>query len=226
MNDLSTIITRNNGDTELTYALYNAAGNDMEISNSDITVTNNSSTYHTHGLIYNANNLTITGSTISLSGIYNQEVVYNDGSATTTVSSSDLSITSPEYNIYGIYNPSGTVTMTSGSVAASDTGNRTAYGVYTNTGSVTFGEAEPTTSPDYGQPTAHVDNTNPSILATGGGNSTGVYFGNGHVYFYDGILTGTGAAINKDPSVIEHLWKTKSGTDANNRHYMIQEFAQ
>jgi len=226
MNDLTAVITRSASDENLDYALYNAAGNDMEISNSDISYTNNRRTYGSHGLVYNANNLTISGSVLNFDGDYTNYIIYNNGSATTTISGSDLSITSPEYDIYGIYNPSGTVTITSGSVTASDTGNRTAYGVYTNTGSITFGEAEPTTSPDYGQPTAHVDNTNPSILATGGGNSTGVYFGNGHVYFYDGILTGTGSAINKDPSVIEHLWKTKSGTDANNRHYMIQEFAQ
>lgn len=226
MNSLTATITRSSSDENIDYALYNAAGNDMEISNSNISFTNNRSTYGTHGLIYNANNLTITGSTINLDGNYTNYIINNSGSATTTISGSDLSITSPEYNIYGIYSPSGTVLMASGSVTASNTGNRPAYGVYTSDGSITFGEAEPATSPDYGQPTAHVDNTNPSILATGNSNSTGVYFGNGHVYFYDGILTGTGAAINKDPSVIEHLWKTKSGTDANNRHYMIQEFAQ
>ena len=114
--------------------------------------------------------------------------------------------------------------MPTGSIAV--TNYRYSTGINNESGVVTLGVAEPTSSPDRGQPTAHVDNTNPSIRATGATSGTAISFDTGQVYFYDGIATGSSAAINKDPSVIEYLWRVKYGTDGDGYKYIIQEYAQ
>ncbi len=154
-------------------------------------------------------------------------IIYNHASTSTaTVADSDLSLTSTagRWSGTGIYNTSGTVTMPTGSIAV--TNYRYSTGINNESGIVTLGVAEPTSSPDRGQATAHVDNTNPSIRAIGSSTSTAITFNTGQVYFYDGIATGSTSAINKDPSVIEYLWRVKYGTDGDGYHYMIQEYAQ
>jgi len=154
-------------------------------------------------------------------------IIYNHaGTSTATIADSDLSLISPDgrWSGTGIYNPSGTVTMPTGSITISNYNYAT--GISNGSGVVTLGVAEPTSSPDRGQATAHVDNTNPSIRAIGASTGTAITFDTGQVYFYDGIATGSTSAINKDPSVIEYLWRAKYGTDGDGYHYMIQEFAQ
>ena len=204
-----------------TFITNNSTSGTLTLDNFQADYTRNSSSGN---MIYNKGTATISNSTMTQHGGYT--IIYNDGGSVSTAAT-NLTYAYNDYSweASGVRMTSGTFSMTTGSISVTNL-NRTAYGIYSDSGIVTLGVAEPGDSADYGQPTAHVDNTNPSISAIGTYYGQGIYFSNGQVYFYDGISTGSSSAIDKDPSVIEYLWRAKYGTDGDGYHYMIQEYAQ
>lgn len=126
---------------------------------------------------------------------------------------------------YGIYNPTGSTTIENGTVDAY--GMSTTYGIWNTSGNVTVGVPEPTDSVNYGGEHADVSTTNPAINAiTSANNGTGIAIKNdtGKVFFYDGKLTGSSAAMPENPSGVEYLYEPKDYTDEDGRHYRILEW--
>lgn len=215
-----------NGHSPLDTFITVGASDTLTIDSSNISVTGVGS-YGVGGRTINSAGTVNIANSTTISQTNGQHIIYNNASTSVlTIADSNLSLntTSGYVSGVGIDNPSGTVTMPTGSITISN--YRYATGINSGSGVVTLGVAEPSDSPDRGQATAHVDNTNPSIRAIGTINGTGISFDSGQVYFYDGIATGTTTAINKDPSVIEYLWRVKYDTDGDGYHYMIQEYAQ
>jgi len=210
----TTNILTNNGTASL-------VGTTLSIDNSGIT-----QAWVEARTIYNTSTLNITqNSNISIiwasSGWSNTIRTIHSNGGTVTIADSDIVLTGGSNDtIHTIYNPTGTTNVLSGDIRCTSTNLCT--GIATDTGTITLGEAEPSDSQDWGQPTAHVSTTNPAIYST----HTGVSFGNGHVNFYDGVIAGKNTAINKDPSVVEYLWHVISGTDADNYKYIILQYMQ
>ena len=185
-----------------------------------------SATYHARTL-YNNGSLTTSSNTVlthnlapnggSISG--NSSAVYNDGGGTIEADDTSfiLDSTTASSNgsgCYGIYNPSGTVTMRTGTIRI--LGKSTAYGIWNDTGTVTIGVPEPTTSPHYGRDTADVSLTNPNIQAVGTRTGIGVKnAGGGKVYYYDGKISGSTAALPEKPAGTEYLYEVCKETDTS-----------
>ena len=153
--------------------------------------------------------------------------LYNDGGTVTSSKSSYiLDASAADYTTryyYGIYNPTGTITLTSGTVKA--TGKiGAAYGIWNDSGTVTIGVPEPTTSQNYGRDTADVSTTNPDIKAIGTNTGIGVKNNTGKVYYYDGKITGSTAAMPEKPAGVEYLYEPKDYQDSNGYQYRILEW--
>jgi hypothetical protein len=100
-----------------------------------------------------------------------------------------------------------------------------AYGINNTSGTITLGDAEPSTSPNYGTANADVSTTDPSILAVGANNGTAIANDSGIVNFYDGIIKGSHVSTNKAVNSTEHLYETRAEyTDENGYKYRILEF--
>ena len=143
-----------------------------------------------------------------VSSIYNDNgtIIAEDSDiiADTTQSHSD------DRQTHGIYNPSGNVTIKSGSVQAY--GSAYSYGILNNTGNITLGVPEPQTSQHYGRDTADVSTTAPAITAidtrtSGTRTGIGVKNSTGKVYFYDGKVAGSTAALPEEPAGTEYLYE-------------------
>ena len=115
----------------------------------------------------------------------------------------------------GIYNRSGSITLLSGDIDVNSVQN--AYGIYIEDGEVTLGEAEPTSSPNYGGEHANVSTTDPNIKAIGTEQGIGVYKATGRFIYYDGKITGSTFAIprNDITTLVEHLYEPTFHTDEN-----------
>lgn len=157
----------------------------------------------------------ITTSSKSATGIHNTGTVnYNSGS---------ISVEHSTNTSYAIYNTTenAQVSILSGDLSASGT---TAYGIYIDNGEVTLGEAEPTTSPNYGTANADVSTTAPAITAIGSQTGIGIKKNVGKFNYYDGIITGSTEAKPELPTKIEYLYEAKNYTDDNNHQYCILEY--
>lgn len=157
----------------------------------------------------------ITTSSRSATGIHNTGTVnYNSGS---------ISVEHSTNTSYAIYNTTenAQVSILSGDLSASGT---TAYGIYIDNGEVTLGEAEPTTSPNYGTANANVSTTAPAITAIGSQTGIGIKKNVGKFNYYDGIITGSTEAKPELPTKIEYLYEAKNYTDDNNHQYCILEY--
>ena len=152
--------------------------------------------------------------------------IYNDGTLITSDSHFIANTTSTRNNqrsTFGIYNASGTATITSGSVQTSSIHH--SYGIYNDTGVVTLGVPEDPSSQDYGRATADVSTTNPDIRAIGTSSGIGVKNANGgKVYYYDGKITGSTAAMPENPAGLEYMYEPKDYTDENGYQFRILEW--
>ena len=168
--------------------------------------------------IYTSGTLNYNSGTLSVSRS-NGYGIYTDG-GTTTVTSGTVSVLG-NANTYGFYANQGSTTIYDGSI--SSTGG-TAYGAYIANGSITMGEAEPTTSPNYGTENASVSTTNPNITAIGTATGIGLQQVNGVFNYYDGKITGSTNAKPVLPTKIEYLYEAKNFTDGDGYEYCILKF--
>ena len=121
-----------------------------------------------------------------------------------------------------ILNVSDGLSFISGSVNISD---KNAYAVYNDAGVVTLGVPEDPSSQDYGRATADVSTTNPDIRAIGTSSGIGVKNVNGgKVYYYDGKITGSTAAMPENPAGLEYMYESKDYTDENGYQFRILEW--
>ena len=140
--------------------------------------------------------------------------IYNDGGSVSLSNGSISLIVNNvnrdySFNTYGVYSPTGNVTIDSGTIAA--TGRGYVYGIYTDTGNITIGVPEPTSSPHYGDADADVKINIPTIqaISTATGSSYKIGVGvknngsNGKVYYYDGRIAGSSAALPENPTETE-----------------------
>ena len=119
--------------------------------------------------------------------------------------------------------PTGDVTIKDGSVQVQ--GKTHAYGIYNNDGSVTIGEPIDPLSPDYGRDTDKVSKTNPDIKATGSTTGVGVKNNTGRIYYYDGKITGSTAAMPERPAGVEYLYEPKDYIEENTGyHFRVLEW--
>ena len=113
------------------------------------------------------------------------------------------------YSFYAIYSPTGSFTIESGSIYATAKGKT--YGIYTDTGNITIGVPEPEDSGHHGDADADVKINNPNIqaISTATNNSYKLGVGvknngsNGKVYYYDGRVAGSTAAMPEEPTKTE-----------------------
>jgi hypothetical protein len=156
----------------------------------------------------------------------NTYALYNTGTASfidshITFDPTNLTANYSPYSAYGIYNTSGTVGFESGSIYVP---NKTAYGIYNETGYITLGVPEQP-GPTYGKEDADVSTTNPDIKAIGSSSGIGIKNASGgKVYYYDGRITGSTAAMPENPSGTEYMFDPKDYLDENNYHYRILEW--
>jgi len=152
--------------------------------------------------------------------------LYNDGGTVTAIKTTFLADSTNSrghsYNNYAIFNPTGVITINSGTVHA--LGKTYAYGIWNDSGTVTIGIPEPTNSPNYGRDTADVSTTNPDIKAIGTNTGIGVKNNTGKVYYYDGKITGSTAAMPEKPAGVEYLYEPKDYQDSNGYQYRILEW--
>ncbi len=214
--------------SDLTLILNNPLGSDytsvikntstLNISDSNITCDYISSSVSANvSTINNSGNATYTNTNITASPAptndYNSYPstygVYNTG--TFNYVSGDI-LVDRKNNSYAFYNNGGTATILSGNLKATG-GN--AYGIYVNGGTVTLGEAEPDSSPDYGQATAHVSTTDPHVEGVGSTTGIGVKLASGYFNFYDGYLLGSTNAKPDTASNVEYQYEAITGTDSN-----------
>jgi hypothetical protein len=87
-----------------------------------------------------------------------------------------------------------------------------------------MGEAEPTTSPNYGTANADVSIIAPSVTAIGTNTGIGVKKTEGEFNYYDGIITGNTNAKPELPTKIEYLYQAINHTDGDGYEYCILEF--
>ena len=155
-----------------------------------------------------------------------------------TIRNANIKIKGPGYQKTGITN-TGTMTFESGTVELSDESSLTAisnsgdltilsgnittdgYGdAIRNSNNLTLGEAEDSSSPNYGLDTANVSTTDPYIYASYGNGIKNT----GKLYFYDGKIIGSEASITKEPAGVEYLYEAIEHTDENNYHYRVLEW--
>ena len=158
--------------------------------------------------------------------------LYNDGgtviSSGTTYEANGITSMSRRTNAYayGIYNPTGNITIKTGAVIAHDIVST--FGIWNDTGTITIGEAEPQNSPNYGRDTANVSVSNPDISAISTiGSYKGIAIKNntGKVYYYDGKITGSTAAMPEKPAGVEYLYEPKDYVDEETGyHYRVLEW--
>ena len=189
--------------------------NTLTISNSSITTdhTNVAVQINVH-LIHNTGTATYNNTTVASNDLTLQDFssyrsnygIYNTG----TFNFESGTIINKRIYSYALYNDGGTTIIKSGNITAEGT---TAYGVYVNNGIVILGEAEPSTSPDYGKATAHVSTTDPYIEGIGSATGIGVKLNTGKLYFYDGKLVGNTSAKPDTATEVEHLYEATNYTD-------------
>ena len=174
-------------------AIYNDAAATTTVNGLDITIDSNLPNNSSRGAIRGIQNL----GTMTIENLDIDLLVRNKGDAR------------------GIYNRSGSITLLSGDIDVNSVQN--AYGIYIEDGEVTLGEAEPTSSPNYGGEHANVSTTNPNIKAIGTEQGIGVYKATGRFIYYDGKITGSTFAIprNDITTLVEHLYEPTFHTDEN-----------
>ena len=204
---------------------------ELEVPYSDGNMTR--TIYNTGTLVANNSSsinyiLNIPGKT----GWENVIALYNDG-GNATINNSSIIVTATEvgnhhYTNYGAYVSSGSFAIASGNIRVTAKG--AAYGIWNNTGTSTIGVPEPQTSQNYGKDTADVSLTNPSITAIDtrtSGTRTGIAIKNntGKVYYYDGKITGSTAAMPEKPTGVEYLYEPKDYIDEETGyHYRVLEW--
>ena len=223
-NEYGLVTAAANGEINLTSTQISALANYYASSNAG-------SSYRI--LLENAGTLNITDSSIAYSAQdrtnVNVFLFYNTGNSVisnSTLSADSDGLSNPTryspYTIQAINNPTGSVTVLSGSAIAS---GKTAYGIYNDTGVVTLGVPEDPGSQDYGRATADVSTTNPDIRAIGTSSGIGVKNANGgKVYYYDGKITGSTAAMPENPAGLEYMYEPKDYTDENGYQFRILEW--
>jgi hypothetical protein len=163
---------------------------------------------------------TLTADATGTSANYNNRyAIHNNGS---DIKLEKATISINHSNSYGLYNQAGNVTITDDSTIESD--GRVAYGIYINAGEITLGEAEPVGSEHYGKDTATVSTTYPAITGTGTESGVGVKNIAGRFNYYDGILTGSTAAMPETPTNVEYLYEPKFYTLPNGNQYAVLEW--
>lgn len=148
--------------------------------------------------------------------------VYNDGG---TILAEDTNFIADGHRslydgnqTHGIYNPSGNVTMESGTIQA--LGAAHTYGILNGSGSITLGTPESPTSQNYGRDTADVSTVTPSIVAitsrtSGTPAGIGIKNNSGKVFFYDGKIAGSTAALSEEPTGTEYLYEVCAELDTS-----------
>lgn len=185
--------------------------------------------------IYNSGNLISTNNTefkhvVGKPNIYFYQystAIYNDGgtvnASNTNFITDSSAVSYNSYGVYAIYNPAGTFALTSGSAISN--GKYSTYGIWNNSGTVTIGVPEPQTSQNYGRDTADVSLTNPDIKAIGTNTGIGVKNNTGKIYYYDGRITGSTAAMPEKPAGVEYLYEPKDYVDEETGyHYRVLEW--
>jgi len=182
---------------------------------SDVSSNTTRAIYNT-GTLTLSNNTTINHSTNTTGGSYSRfDSIYNDGgivyalSATIIADNTNISDTYSSYDTAAVYSPTGSFTIESGSISATAKGKT--YGIYTDTGTITIGVPEPEDSGHHGDADADVKINNPNIqaISTATNNSYKLGVGvknngsNGKVYYYDGRVAGSTAAMPEEPTKTE-----------------------
>ena len=132
--------------------------------------------------------------------------------------------------VYGLHNDGGTAVIKSGTIIAkghakSGNYNSTAYGIYVTGGELTIGEAEPTTSPDYGKATANVSISSPEIIGVGSIEGSAIKNPSSRFNFYDGKLIGSTSVLPETPTKVEYLYEVGTYTDEETGYeYAILEY--
>ena len=159
-------------------------------------------------------------------------VSYNDGG---TIDSSETSYIldssntrRTELDVYAVYNPTGSFKLESGSISVTGKfySSAAAYGIYNGSGVVTIGIPESPDSEHYGKADANVSLTDPNIYVVSD-ESAGVGVKNasgGKIYYYDGRITGSTAAMQEKPAGVEYLYEPKDYVDENGYHYRVLEW--
>ena len=183
--------------------------------------------YNTGSLEFNGTNITINMSEMIDKTIY---AINNNGTQLTlidtNVTTALSNVTSDSDSYYGLYNHAGNVDFYSGSIYVN---RANSYGIYNETGEITIGQAESSSDPDYGQPTANVSITNPNIQAIGTSTGIGVKNNTGRVNFYDGIITGSTHPMPDMPDIptkTEYHFEARLQTNPDNNQSVILKYIQ
>lgn len=208
------------------YIVSNGAGGEMTITSLTATL---SASDGSNYVVYNAGTMSLKDSSLThnfTGGGGSRTSFYNDGGNTDSTNTNYVvSHSGDSYSAYsyGVQNTTGSFSIHSGSIT-SNSGVR-AYGINNTSGTITLGDAEPSTSPNYGTANADVSTKDPSILAVGVDNGTAIANDSGIVNFYDGIIKGSHVSTNKAVNSTEHLYETRTEyTDGNGYKYRILEF--
>ena len=182
-----------------------------------------SNAFYNNGSIF-ADGVNLTYTLMDKTNI-NIRALYNAGRASlidTHVSIITSENTSATNSNIAILNTSEDFLFASGSIITTD---NSAYGIYNDAGVVTLGVPEDPSSQDYGRATADVSTTNPDIRAIGTSSGIGVKNANGgKVYYYDGKITGSTAAMPENPAGLEYMYEPKDYTDENGYQFRILEW--
>ena len=215
-----------------------ANNDEMTFRNTNISFNSSNTNYEYYDTsstaIVNRGKLTFDSTDFELNysaGLTKTVYAIDNGNSELNITGSNITtkltdVTSDSNTQYGIYNNAGIVNFYSGSLIMT---RNTSYGIYNETGEITIGQAESSSDPDYGLPTANVSITNPNIRAIGSSTGIGVKNGTGRVNFYDGIITGSTHPMPDMPDIptkTEYHFEARSQTDGDGYQSVILKYIQ
>ena len=245
---LTNNVTNNGGSITIIDSTVSKTGTNLKnfiVNNDEMTFRNTNISFNSSNTNYeyydtsstaivNRGKLTFDSTDFELNfsaGLTKTVYAIDNGSSELNITGSNITtkltdVTSDSNTQYGIYNNAGIVNFYSGSLIMA---RNTSYGIYNETGEITIGQAESSSDPDYGLPTANVSITNPNIRAIGSSTGIGVKNGTGRVNFYDGIITGSTHPMPDMPDIptkTEYHFEARLQTDGDGYQSVILKYIQ